>query len=269
MARQRVGGFAGRACIAAFAAAALLAGACSNNSSSSNSSGTSTPTSPSTPTTPATTTLAGTVTDVVSASPVSGATVAVQGKSTTTGSDGKYSISGLSNGAATVTCQHQGHVNFTQSVTLSGATTANIGMTPSFAAKSAGTWSGTWKNTTFGSTGTITMTITIDSVAQTEHVVLDVNGNVFGSSDPPAETFDGSYSSSGVAVSGKSNVFGTGSINITPAGQITGSSTQIPNPAIAKFDFTGTATTAQINITYTVTFTAGGTATGTATLTKS
>src|SRR5438552_12685706 len=83
-------------------------------------------------------TLAGIVTDVVSGSPVSGVTVAAEAKTATTGADGKYSLSGLTNGAATVTAQHQGHVNFSQAVTISGTTSQNIALTPSNAAKMAG-----------------------------------------------------------------------------------------------------------------------------------
>jgi Carboxypeptidase regulatory-like domain len=228
----------------------------------------STTPTPTTPTTPAATSLAGTVTDVVSAAAVSGATVAVQGKTATTGADGKYSITGLSDGQATVTTQHQGHINFTQTVTLSGATTTNVGLTPSNAAKEAGTWAGTWRNTSFGTTGTIAMVVTVDTVAQTMQIVLDVNGNVFGGADPPAETFNGPYTTTGATLTRPSSVFGNVTVTVTPTGQITGSATNVPVSTISRLDFTGTATATTITINYTVTFVGGGTAVGVATLTK-
>src|SRR5438552_8945794 len=151
-----------------------------------NSSGTTTPSGNGT-------TLAGTVTDVVSAAPISGVTVALQSKSTTTGADGKYSFTGITAGSASITAQHQGHVNFTQPVTLNGAGTLNIPLTPSLAVTGAGNWSGSWRNTTFGTTGTMTMRVTVDTVAQTMQLPPDVNGNVSGGADTPAEIVPGSY----------------------------------------------------------------------------
>jgi hypothetical protein len=263
MARQHAGGYSfGAARLTVSFALLLAAVSCSGGSSP------STPTPTPTPT--PTTSLTGTVTDAVSNAPVSGAKVAVQGQSATTGADGKYTITGLTNGATTVTSQHQGHLNFSQSVTLSGATTTNIAMTPSNVAKGAGNWSGTWRNTAFASTGTITMVVSADTVAQTVTVVLDVNGNVFGGADPPSETLNGTYSpTTGGSFSGRSAVFGNVTMTVSPSGQISGSATQVPPSFVSRLDFTGTATTSQINISYTVTFTAGGTANGTAVLNKS
>ena len=227
-----------------------------------------TPTPPTTPT-PTAPSLAGTVTDVVSGAPVSGVAVAAQGQSATTGSDGRYSLTSLTAGAASLTAQHQGHVNFSQSLTLaSGTNTSNVALTPSNAAKMAGNWTGSWRNTTFGSTGTITMSVTTDTVQQTMQIRLDVNGNVFGGSDPPAETFNGPYTTTGATLTRTSAVYGNVTVTVTPTGQISGNATSVPVGTISRLDFTGTATTTTITINYTVTFVGGGTAVGTATLTK-
>ena len=224
-----------------------------------------TSTTPSPSTTPS---LAGVVTDVVSGLAVSGVVVAVGGKSVTTGSDGRYSFTGLTAGQGSLTAQHQGHVNFSQPVTLAAATTVNVGLTPSLAASGAGNWSGSWKNTTFGTTGGMTMQLSVDTIAQTMQLLLDVNGGVFGGGDPPSETFTGAYSEAGTTLTRTSALLGTVTATVTPTGQLSGSATSIPTPGISRVDFSGTVAARSIAIAYTVAFTAGGTAVGTATLTR-
>ena len=219
-------------------------------------------------TTPGATSLGGTVTDNVSGAIISGAKVTVQGKSATTGTDGKYSIGGLTDGQASVTTQHQGHINNTKDVTLSSATSLNIAMTPSAAAKLTGNWSGTWKNNTFSTQGTETMAIAVDTVAQTMNITLDVNGSVFGGSDPAPETLSTTYALTGATFTKTSPVFGNISLSITPAGTLTGSATNVPGGSITRVDFTGTVTPTLITVNYTITFSSTATATGTATFTK-
>jgi hypothetical protein len=155
-------------------------------------SGTATPPPFPTPT-PTGTSLAGTVTDVVSGVTISGVVLTIQGMSATTGSDGRYSITGLTAGQASLTAKHQGHVNFSQNVTLSGTTTVNVPLTPSNAAKAAGNWTGNWRDTTFGTTGTMTMNFSVDTIAQTIQGTLNVNGNVLGIGPPPPITISGPY----------------------------------------------------------------------------
>jgi hypothetical protein len=221
-----------------------------------------------TKTKPTSTSLAGTVTDSVSGGVISGATVSVQGKTATTGSDGKYSVANLTDGAATVTSKHQGHINITKDVSLSNATTLDVAMTPSMAAKLAGSWSGTWKNNTFSTQGTETMSVTVDTVAQTMNITLDVNGSVFGGSDPAPETLSTTYTLTGATFTKTSPVFGNLTLTITPAGTLTGSATSVPAGSINRVDFTGTITPTLVTVNYTITFTSTATATGTATFTK-
>jgi hypothetical protein len=214
------------------------------------------------------TSLAGTVTEAVSGSPIASATVAVQGKTATTGSDGRYSITGITDGSSAVTAQHQGHRNFTQNTAISGATTVNIVMTKANEATAAGTFTGTWRNDTFGSSGGATLTITVDTVAQTFSGTFDMSGSVFGRGDPAPATFSGPYSTtSGVQVTATSSFYGNVTGAMTSNGSITGSMSN-PSPTISRVDYSGTATASAINITYTVRFTDGSTATGTVKLTK-
>ena len=117
--------------------------------------------------------ISGVVTDVISGAPVPGTAVAIQGKTVTTGSEGRYSITDLTAGPATLTGQHQGHITFSQNVTLSGATSTNIAMTPSNLAKAAGAWRDPASGTP--------ITITVDTVGQTVELVIDYKG----SKDPP------------------------------------------------------------------------------------
>lgn len=251
--------------LGALALTAIVTGLVSCGGSKSPSTTTPTTTTPSTTSAPS---VAGAVTDVVSGLAVSGVVVAIQGKSVTTGSDGRYSLSGLTAGQSSLTAQHQGHVNFSQPVTLAATSTVNVGLTPSLAASGAGSWSGSWRNTTFGTTGGMTMQLSVDTVAQTMQLVLDVNGGVFGAGDPPSETFTGAYSEAGTTLTRTSSLLGTVTATVTPAGQLTGSATSVPTAGISRVDFAGTVAARSIAITYTVTFTGGSTATGTATLTR-
>ena len=213
------------------------------------------------------TSLAGTVTDAVSGSAVASATVAVQGKSATTGADGRYSITGLTDGTSAVTSQHQGHRNFTQNTAVSGSTTLNIVMTPAGEAAGNGNWSGTWRNTTFGSTGNATLAMTIDTVAERFSGTFDLSGSVFGRGDPAPETFSGPYSTSGATLTGTSSFYGTVTATYTPGGTLSGSMVN-PAPNISRVDFSGTVTATTMDVNYTVRFTDGSTAVGTVNLRK-
>ena len=220
--------------------------------------------------TPGSSSVTGVVKDAVSGAVIASATVAVQGKSATTGADGKFTISSVADGAATLTATHQGHRNFSQAVTIAGATTVNVTMVTASESSLAGNWSGSWRNNTFNSVGTATGSGTIDTVAQTFTGTWDLNGSVFGAGDPPAQTFSGPYSpTSGMSATGASSFYGTVTMNVTATGQITGTMTSLPQANISKVDLNGTATATTIAINYTVTFSGGGgTASGTVNLTK-
>ncbi len=139
------------------------------------------------------------------------------------------------------------------------------------AAKYAGNYVGTWNNATFSSTGASKMTITVNAANKTGSAQWDLDGNVLGQNNPPAETFNGTYTSNGFTFSGTSATFGNFTISVNASGVASGSATNVPNAAISRVDFNGTATGTAIDLNYTVRFSAaggGGTATGTVHMTK-
>ena len=248
-------------CLGIAFAVVIASAACNNNSNSSNG---TTPTP-----TPSTATLTGTVTDAATGAVIANVTVAVGGQTTTTGAAGTYSVSGLPPGSATVTAQHQGHRNLSQSVTLAaGSNSSNLMLTPAVAAGFAGSWSGSWTNTTFGSTGPAAATITADTINQTVTVVLDLGGGVFGGGDPAPVTFTIPYTAAGGSFTSTSPAYGTITATISPTGAITATLAGVPSGGITGVTFTGTITPTTLSGTALITFTGGGTATSTLTLTK-
>lgn len=133
----------------------------------------------------------------------------------------------------------------------------------------SGDWSGGWNNDTFGSTGPITLTIAVNDDG-TIDVTIDIDGSVFGVTDPPAKTFSGTYDENGASIEVVGDdLFGDVTVSAGPDGTISVTATAIPVPGIAGFSAEGTATPDGIDVTYTVTFDDGTTAEGTGTLTKS
>jgi iron complex outermembrane receptor protein len=72
-----------------------------------------------------TSSLSGTIQDPQGAV-VGGAQVTVSSKTATTGSDGRYSVSGLTNGPATLTVEATGFKKVAKPVQITGATTENV-----------------------------------------------------------------------------------------------------------------------------------------------
>jgi len=133
----------------------------------------------------------------------------------------------------------------------------------------AGTWLGEWHNTTFGSSGAASATITVDTSTMTFTLVSDLDGFVFGASDPPPETYTGPYDENGVSLTANSETFGTTHMTVTPDGQVSGSSTDVPNASIDSVQYSGTITPTTYSVSYTVVFSGGGgTADGVVTMTK-
>ena len=113
----------------------------------------------------------------------------------------------------------------------------------------AGNWTGTWNNTTFGSKGAAKMTVVVDEAKKSVELTLDLDGNVFGAADPPAEKFTGTYTAAGFTVTSKSTLFGDLSLTFKADGTISGSGKP------AGFDditFKGTGTAKTMTLTYTI-----------------
>jgi hypothetical protein len=112
----------------------------------------------------------------------------------------------------------------------------------------AGNWTGNWNNVTYGSTGSSTASVTVDSANNKATFVLDLNGNVFGGTDPAAETFTGTYDDNSFTFSGPSNVFGLLTLTIKKDGTVTGSAT----PPRGAVTLTGTADKSKITVNYAI-----------------
>jgi hypothetical protein len=116
------------------------------------------------------------------------------------------------------------------------------------ATDTAGDWTGTWNNTTYGSTGSGTLKVTVDEATKNVTYILDLNGSVFGASDPPAETFSGSYASGAYKMSGNSATLGQTTINVAADGTLTGTA----KPARGDVTLDGTVSASKIEINYTI-----------------
>lgn len=123
-----------------------------------------------------------------------------------------------------------------------------------------GTWSGTWTNTTFSSTGAVSLVVAENGGVVT--FTLDMDGNVFGGSDPAAEDFTASFSGSTATLDAKtSTVYGdvTGTLNSN--GSVTIHGVNI-NGQVASFTLTGSWSGTQITANVSITFDNASTAAG-------
>ena len=198
-------------------------------------------------------TLSGIITDSSTGAAVAAVTVALQGKSATTGSDGRYSIADLLLGTFTVTLKHQGHDNVSQTITLTdGSNQVSLTITPAVAARFQGTWSGSWVNPE-SETGGASLVITIDTVGEMFQATFDLNGIPYEKTDPPAETFSGPYTPGGELTFTKTKTY-YGDVTFTLAvdGKITGSVARppadFPKQNVTSIDITGTATEQKMTI---------------------
>gem|GEM_PF-1262227 len=152
-----------------------------------------------------------------------------------------------------------------------GGGTTTGGGTPLNPVPFVGTYTGQWNNTTFGSSGASTMVIGADTGASTLTMSLDLDGNVFGGANPPADNLTGTYTTTQAVINGVSPVFGNLSFTIDAAGNFNGGSNDVPGTSVQSITYTGTITSTAVNLNYVITFEAGaggGTAVGTLQMTK-
>ncbi len=121
-----------------------------------------------------------------------------------------------------------------------------------------GDWQGRWENLTFGSKDSASLTVTADTLLGTLEAVLDLDGPVFGGSDPAPITLTGTYDAAGFSVSGSQAPYG----DLTLAGDTNnvmgGRAVNLPNPGIDSVTLLGKYTEDIINLTYIVYFAFGG-----------
>jgi hypothetical protein len=131
-----------------------------------------------------------------------------------------------------------------------------------------GTWRGTWFNNTFGSTDSAFLSVTIHQGTSTLEAVLDLDGNVFGGTDPDPVTLTGGYDNNGFSATGTSPTYGDMFLSGDANGNMSGRMPNVPNPGIDSTTLSGTYTETNIDLTYIVYFSAGGTADGVINLVK-
>ena len=131
----------------------------------------------------------------------------------------------------------------------------------------AGTWVGSWLNTTFGSTDAISWVFTVDVDNLTMTLVVDMDGPVFGLSNPAAIAAEGTLGATTFSASANAPLHGPVTFNGSPD-NITFQSTSVPAVGIDAWTSSGAIANDQYTGTFTITFTGGGGAAGTSQLTK-
>jgi hypothetical protein len=144
------------------------------------------------------------------------------------------------------------------------STTATIRRSLYTPTQLAGNYTGTWTNTTFGSTGSSSLQLSYNATTKVATITFDVNGNVFGGADPPAETWTCTVTLDGCKASFNSSVFGAGTFVLRPDGTMYIRST----PSIGYFNMDGYLTSTNLWGAYTVGLGGGVKAVGTFSLSK-
>lgn len=132
--------------------------------------------------------------------------------------------------------------------TISTNSTVNTNLLTSFTGPNSVTIAGTWTNTTYGSTGEVTANVTFDTTTNIATIAFDINGNVYGGTDPDPETFTldmTNFIANGTAtLNFTSAVYGDISATLTfytdNTGVFSGTATNAPNPAVTNASFSGT-----------------------------
>ncbi len=131
---------------------------------------------------------------------------------------------------------------------ISTDATVNKGLLTSFTGPNSVTISGTWTNTTYGSTGDVTVNVVFDATTNVATVVFDIDGNVYGGTDPAPETFTlnmTDFINNGTAtLTFTSAVYGDVSATLTfytdNTGIFSGTATNAPNASVTNASFSGT-----------------------------
>ena len=124
-----------------------------------------------------------------------------------------------------------------------------------------GNWDGAWYNHTFGSTGAASLQITYTANTQTLTVTADLDGNVFGGSNPPPETITTTLGPTGFKVTRDSAYFGDIDVTIDTRGRISGGLDD-PGGGIVAVEVDGAMNDANVMIRYVVDLGGGQTAVG-------
>jgi len=130
-----------------------------------------------------------------------------------------------------------------------------------------GNWDGAWYNHTYGSTGGANFQITYNANTHTLTITADMDGNVFGGSDPPPETVTTTLTGAGFVVTRDSATFGDVEVTIDTEGNISGTLSD-PGGGIDEVVVDGAITATHGMIRYVIDF-GGSSAVGFVWVTKS
>lgn len=124
------------------------------------------------------------------------------------------------------------------------------------ASRFVGLWVGTWTNLTLNTSGPARLAVESDGdvLAGT----IDLDGDVFGAGDPPAQTFVASIGG-GTAVlpTQTSNVFGQVGGQLTADGNLTASISDVPPGLVRQVDIVGVWLSTSLEIDATLTYASG------------
>lgn len=132
-----------------------------------------------------------------------------------------------------------------------------------------GNWQGQWFNNTFSTQGNVSMIVSLNGQANQEAAYsINIDGNVFGIDPAPlsgtAPLYCTPFSTDMINIVGG----GDNAYTFDNAGNVTGSTTNIPVPGIDSVDVSGTINRQSIILNYTVNFSFDASAQGVVTLNK-
>lgn len=132
----------------------------------------------------------------------------------------------------------------------------------------AGNWTGTWQSLDRSRQGAATVVVTLNQIAGTFTVDLDLEGEVFPGTDPAPVSFQGTYSDDGGAASAEDTSLGDLQLTVGSGGNIAGNFSRVPHAAVRRIDFGGRIMNGQLLIQFTAILADGGLAYGNVTLRK-
>jgi hypothetical protein len=186
---------------------------------------------------------------------------------------GFSSISNLSSGSIQIQTKGDGKFSALGLLVRNGAF-ATTGIIPGASGQLTpelfeGSYTGTWTNKTFGSTGGAFLSDGVITSTNTVLIQLTLTGNAFGAPNPPATLLAGTYTSSGLSLSGTSALFGPVTMTVGADGSWKLTANSVPGGVASTFQVNGTAGPEGFSGNYTVGLVGGGTAIGTISMTHS
>lgn len=165
----------------------------------------------------------------------------------------------LGYGSMLASCGSSGGTSSTTAAVSTNATT-NKSLLTDFTGSNSVTVAGTWTNVTFGTTGDVSAIISFNSTTNVATIVFDIDGSVYGGSDPAAETFTlnmADFITNGTAtLTATSAVYGDISVTLTfnndNTGTFSGTATNEPTGQVTNAAFSGTFLLSGSTVSFTI-----------------